>query len=119
MAIVIILGFSEDYIVHMAIHYSPSSYKDRHSRTKEVIKKLGVSILSCGVTSILSGIFLFAAKTLLFRKFAVIITSTMVFSLLYTLIFFISLSHMIGPENQVGRVDFMIKQVLNRCRTKV
>ena len=88
IAMVIIIGFSVDYVVHLAAHYVHSADTRRYERTRESIKDMGVSIFSGGVTTFGSGVFLFGGEIVFFQKFAVIICTTVVFSLANALIFF-------------------------------
>lgn len=97
IAIVILIGMSVDYVVHLANHYVESVYPDRYRRMKMALKDLGISIISGASTTIGSGIFLFLGTMLVFNKFAILITSTILFSLAYSLFFFSSFCHLIGP----------------------
>lgn len=97
ITVVILIGFSVDYVVHLANHYVESSYNDRYNRTKEALQEIGISIVSGAITTLGSGIFLFFATVSIFTKFAVLIVSTISFSLLFSLLFFISMMHAFGP----------------------
>lgn len=97
IAMVIIIGFSVDYVVHLAAHYVHSAEKKRYERTTESVKDMGVSIFSGGLTTFGSGVFLFGGKIMFFQKFAVIICSTVAFSLTFALVFFQSMCHAFGP----------------------
>ena len=88
VAMVVIIGFSVDYVCHLAAHYVHSAKETRYERASESIRDMGVSIFSGGVTTFGSSIFLFMGKILFYTKFAVIISSTVVFSLAYALIYF-------------------------------
>lgn len=61
------------------------------------MKDLGISIISGASTTIGSGIFLFFATMTLFTKFAILICGTILFSLIYALVFFSALNHVAGP----------------------
>lgn len=63
---------------------------------------MGVSIFSGGVTTFGSAVFLYGASILFFTKFAVIILSTVAFSLAYALIYFQALCHAFGPQYNFG-----------------
>ena len=58
-AIIIIIGFSVDYVVHLAAHYLHTPMKFRYDRTTDSIAAMGVSIVSGGITTLGSGAFLF------------------------------------------------------------
>jgi len=114
IAMVIIIGFSVDYVCHLAAHYVHSAEKKRYERTTESIRDMGVSIFSGGITTFGSGVFLFGAKIMFFEKFAVIIVVTVFCSLSYALIFFQALCHSFGPQDNCGDIKFVWKGI-TRC----
>lgn len=59
ISVVILIGFSVDYIIHLATHYSHSTLKSRGARSRETLREMGVSIFSGGITTLGSGSFLF------------------------------------------------------------
>jgi len=76
IAIVILIGFSVDYAVHLANHYVESVFDDRYRRMQDALSGIGISIVSGAITTIGSGIFLFLATVMFFTKFAILITAT-------------------------------------------
>jgi hypothetical protein len=52
IAIVVLIGFSVDYVVHLANHYVESIYEDRYRKMQEALKIIGTSIVSGGITSL-------------------------------------------------------------------
>lgn len=104
ITIVIVIGLSIDYVVHLANHYVESVYPDRHRKIKVSLRDLGISILSGALTTAGSGFFLFFADMIIFNKFATLILSTVFFSLAFSLLFFSSLMHAFGPENETGSI---------------
>lgn len=88
---------SVDYVVHLANHYVESVYPDRFRKMRVSLKDLGISIVSGASTTIGSGIFLFFCTMIIFNKFAILIVSTILFSLAYALVFFSALVHVAGP----------------------
>ena len=59
------------------------------------------------MTTFGSGAVLFGAQLIIFNKFAILITSTIMFSLVFSLFFFGAVSHLIGPEKRVGSLIFL------------
>lgn len=51
IGIVGLIGFSVDYVVHLANHYVESVKRDRHSRIQEAYGEMGISILGGAITS--------------------------------------------------------------------
>ena len=87
ITIVMLIGLSVDYVVHLANHYVESTTDSRFERIQASLRDLGISILSGASTTIGSGTFLFFATIIMFNKFAALIYLTITFSLLYSLIF--------------------------------
>ena len=66
VAMVIIIGFSVDYVVHLAAHYVHCSEYGRYERATDSISAMGVSIFSGAMTTLGSGVFLFGGKIIFF-----------------------------------------------------
>jgi protein dispatched 1 len=112
IAMVIIIGFSVDYVVHLAAHYVHSAKEMRTDRATEAIRDMGISIFSGAVTTLGSGIFLYNCNVKFFVKFATIMVSTVSFSLIYAFFFFMALAHAIGPQGKQGSIT----HCLRKCR---
>ena len=59
IAMVIIIGFSVDYVVHLGAHYVHKKSPDRTDRTSDALGAMGVSIFSGALTTFGSGVFLY------------------------------------------------------------
>eukprot|EP00452_MALV-II_sp_L67-6_P000358 gene358-biopygen26 len=59
IAVVIVIGFSVDYVVHLAAHYVHSPFNGREERATESVTAMGVSTFSGAITTMGSGVFLF------------------------------------------------------------
>ena len=116
IAMVIIIGFSVDYVVHLAAHYVHTPTKVRYDRSTDSISAMGVSIFSGAMTTLGSGVFLFGGKIIFFQKFALIITTTVIFSLTYALIYFLAFMHAFGPENTQGNIPSIWHRCTGKCR---
>ena len=100
IAMVIIIGFSVDYVVHLGAHYVHKKSPDRTDRTSDALGAMGVSIFSGAVTTFGSGVFLYGGHMIFFQKFALIITTTVFVSLIYALVYFVAFLHAFGPERE-------------------
>ena len=123
IAVVIIVGFSVDYVVHLANHYVESVYIDRFRRMKDALTGIGISIFSGAITTIASSIFLFLATIKFFESFAILFLSTILFSLLFSLVLFSSINFWIGPSGNFGNakhyiVTPLIKKLKECCKKK-
>ena len=123
IAVVIIVGFSVDYVVHLANHYVESVYIDKFRRMKDALTGIGISIFSGAITTIASSIFLFLATIKFFESFAILVLATILFSLLFSLVLFSSINFWIGPSGNFGNakhyiVTPLIKKLKECCKKK-
>jgi predicted RND superfamily exporter protein len=66
IAVVILLGFSVDYVIHLSADYMHSPQKSRHDKMQQAYTEMGVSITSGAITTFGSGVFLFGGFLILF-----------------------------------------------------
>ena len=59
ISIVILIGFSVDYTVHLAADYVHSAYEKREDKMKQAFREMGISIFSGFITTFGCGCFLF------------------------------------------------------------
>mgnify|MGYP000290954125 CR=1 FL=1 len=59
LAMVILIGFSVDYVVHLSVDYVHSRHVSRHDKMQQAYEEMGISILSGCLTTFGSGAFLF------------------------------------------------------------
>lgn len=97
IAMVIIIGISVNYVVHLAAHYVHCMAPARFDKSTDSIAAMGISIFSGAMTTLGSGVFLFGGKIIFFQKFALIITTTVILSITYALVYFLAFMHAIGP----------------------
>ena len=112
ITMVVLIGFSVDYVVHLSSDYTHSAYESRHDKMKQAFGEMGVSILSGCCTTFGSGVFLFGGKVITFQKFAVLITCTITISFLVSVLLFGSIMHTMGPEK--GRGDITCRCLKRR-----
>jgi protein dispatched 1 len=112
IAMVMIIGFSVDYVVHLANHYVEWAYEDRFRRMQDSLTGIGISVVSGAISTIASGIFLFFAVIIFFLKFAVLVLSTITFSLYCSLVLFTWINLFIGPQKHFGDIKYYIVQPL-------
>lgn len=97
VAVVILIGLSVDYVVHLAQDYKHSAAIHKSGKIKQAYQEMGVSIFSGTITTFMAGLALFGGKIITFYKFAVIICSTILISFLTSMLFFGALLHTFGP----------------------
>jgi len=113
---ILVIGFSVDYVVHLAAHYVHSAAPERSARTTDSIGEMGISIFSGAMTTIGSACFLYGGQMNFFQKFAFIITTTCALALAFSLVYFIALTHWLGPEQETGNVAPFIRACKKKCK---
>mmetsp|Transcript_29152 Transcript_29152/g.65999 ORF Transcript_29152/g.65999 Transcript_29152/m.65999 type:complete len:992 (-) Transcript_29152:160-3135(-) len=104
---VIVIGYSVDYVVHLAHIYCDAAahgIKTREERSVFAIKNMGATVFAGAITTAGSGMFMFFCFMTFFFKMAVLICMVIFYSFLFALFFFMSLAFLIGPEDQVGHI---------------
>ena len=97
VAVVIVIGLSVDYVIHLSSDYMHSSHHSRHKKIQQAFAEMGVSIFSGSISTIGAGACLFMTVSLMLQKFATLITSTIAISYLMSMLFFGAVCHTIGP----------------------
>lgn len=113
VATVIVIGFSVDYVVHLAAHYVHSPFHSNDAKATEALTDMGISIVSGAITTMGAGVFLFGGTIIFFTKFALVILVTVLLSLLYALVYFMGLLHACGPS---GKTKGNICLCCSACR---
>lgn len=104
---VIVIGYSVDYIVHLAHMYCEAheyGYEHRGDRAAFAIRNMGSTIFAGALTTAGAGSIMFACFLTFFFKMALLITVTIMYSFLFSLGFFMSLVWLIGPEGTLGNL---------------
>lgn len=75
---------------------------------------MGGTILGGSITTLGSGVFLFLATVTLFQKFAILITCTIIIAYLYSMVFFGSMMHLLGPQYDQGNIVAMFRKCFKK-----
>eukprot|EP00357_Protocruzia_adherens_P026445 CAMPEP_0115036516 /NCGR_PEP_ID=MMETSP0216-20121206/42175_1 /TAXON_ID=223996 /ORGANISM="Protocruzia adherens, Strain Boccale" /LENGTH=667 /DNA_ID=CAMNT_0002416371 /DNA_START=1243 /DNA_END=3246 /DNA_ORIENTATION=+ len=116
IAVVILIGFSVDYTVHISHAYVESVKETRQDKTRETLQKMGVSISGGAITTFGTGAVLFLTTVVFFFKFAWVITSTIFFSIAWSLLFLPSILLILGPEGDTGNLRALAKRVTKKTK---
>ena len=116
LIVVIAVGLSVDYVIHLSTSYQHSAYKSRELKMKQAYSEMGVSILSGTLTSAGSGVFLFFNVLTIYHKFAVVIALTVFFSYMVSMLLFGAILMSIGPENGAGDIMFCKSKRNNKVK---
>jgi len=106
IAIVILIGFSVDYVVHFSHAYIHSDYTSRNDKMRQSYREMGVSILSGCLTTFGCAAFLFGGTITLFYQFAYILSITVLTSILTAVFTFGAMCHTFGPQEGFCDINF-------------
>ena len=112
----LVVGLAVDYVVHLAQAYVSSSASDRLGRVQDTLGHVGVSVLSGACSTLGASIFMFGAKILFFFQFGIFIFSTVGLSLCFSLVLFVTVLGVIGPEGTTGSILPWVKRIRNYFR---
>jgi predicted RND superfamily exporter protein len=107
---VIVIGYSVDYVVHLAHMYNESrqrGFSTRGERACFSVQNMGSTVFAGAITTAGSGAIMFMCFFYFFTKMAVLICATIVYSFLYALLFFVPLCFLAGPEGTIGDLNFL------------
>ena len=102
--LIVFIGVSVDYVVHICHHYVASINQDRVGRMNHAFKNTGKTIVGGALTSCFSGIFLFLCEADALNKFGVMLLITIGASMLTSLVFLPSILFLVGPEKDQGTI---------------
>merc|ERR1719273_1199665 len=98
IAIIMVIGFSVDYVVHLANSYLESKGDTRLERMSFALLTMGVSVVSGAITTTLSGMMLIFPAFIFFYKMGWIIITVVLLALSWSLVFFTSIALLWGPQ---------------------
>merc|ERR1711937_997163 len=106
LVLVMVIGLSVDYVVHMADAYLEAPADDRLERTKFMLVRMGSAVISGASTTIGAAFFMCWCYITFFQKFGLIILFTVFQSLVTALVFFTSLMALVGPQGSFANIPF-------------
>jgi len=104
---VIVIGYSVDYVLHLAHIYKTAGsigMKTRDERASFAIQNMGSTVFAGAITTAGSGAFMFLCVVTFFWKMALLICTTIIYSFLFSLLFFMGLCFLAGPEGTCGDI---------------
>mmetsp|Transcript_63841 Transcript_63841/g.149913 ORF Transcript_63841/g.149913 Transcript_63841/m.149913 type:complete len:1002 (-) Transcript_63841:88-3093(-) len=102
---VIVIGYSVDYVVHLAHMYCEAKHfghQTRDERAAFAIRNMGSTIFAGALTTMLAGATMFVCFFYFFIKMALLICVTIMYSFLFSLVFFMAVLWLAGPEYNFG-----------------
>lgn len=98
ICLIIVIGLSVDYTVHLCHSYTHCASVDRIERVRIAVVDMGVSIVSGAMTTFLASVFLLLCSMTFFKQFGVFMCLTVCYSLVFSIFFFMPLTLEIGPQ---------------------
>ena len=98
LALVMLVGFSVDYVLHLGTDYMHSPGEKRDDKMRQSYREMGVSILSGSITTIGCGFWLLFAQVIMFQVFGFVIVLTIIMAFLLSMGTFGAMMHALGPE---------------------
>merc|ERR1712151_217553 len=98
VSLIIFVGLSVDYSLHVAESYSISTEETRYAKTQDALRRTGGALFGAAMTSVLACPPILTCTIKMFVQFGVIIISNMLLSLLFSVGFFGAALAAIGPE---------------------
>merc|ERR1719195_169243 len=105
ISVLMVIGFSVDYVVHLANSYLESQGESRMERLSFALLTMGVSVVSGAITTMLSGLMLVFPSYVFFYKMGWIIVTTVLLAVMWAMMFFPSIVAAIGPEGDQGDLN--------------
>lgn len=114
----LVVGLAVDYVVHLAEGYMELEDKDRLTRVRHTLGRVGISVFSGACTTLGASIFMLGAKIFFFSQFGIFIFCIIGLSILYSLFLFTTLLALIGPEGETGSIMPAVRKIKNYIRGK-
>ena len=111
--ITILVGFSVDYVVHMAMGYNESNVDERAGKVAEALCTMGISVTAGALSTAGAATLLLFATIVFFGTFGKFILSAICSAYLFAIVFF-RLLRVVGPEGGSGSISSLLK---DRCHT--
>lgn len=109
LAVVVLIGFSVDYIIHFSADYIHSKENTRELKMQQSLRQMGISIFGGYITTLGSGVFLVTCQFSFFYKFGQTISLTVTFAFLISTFTFSALMKAMGPEGKQGNIYVCVK----------
>mmetsp|Transcript_12091 Transcript_12091/g.24707 ORF Transcript_12091/g.24707 Transcript_12091/m.24707 type:complete len:1010 (+) Transcript_12091:76-3105(+) len=100
VCLIVVIGLSIDYTVHLCHSYIHSPEVYNLHRAAHAATEMGVSIVSGAVTSFWASFFLLLCSMTFFKRFGAFMCATVVISLILSIWFFIPICSFLGPSRK-------------------
>jgi predicted RND superfamily exporter protein len=113
---IMVVGLAVDFTVHYAHSYCDCPDETREARVHYAFSRLGVSVISGGITTTCATILLVFAALIYFKKYGAMLAVTVATSWLYSNFFFMPMLALFGPEGEKGDLRPRFRALWARIR---
>jgi len=96
----IVIGLSIDYTLHLSHAYMDNDSTSREAKVTHAATIMGVTVVGGAITTFVSALFMLACQLTFFGSMCTLIGGTIMFSLTYSLFFFMPLMALAGPTGE-------------------
>ena len=109
ICITICIGFSVDFVVHVAIAYVEADILlNRYEKTKKALGEMGISVLGATITTGMSSFIMAFCPMIPFSKIGIFILFDISVSLLFAVGLFPAMLATFGPEGNSGSIQHIL-----------
>merc|ERR1712037_874621 len=105
---VIVIGLAVDYVIHLGHMYlevGHLGYEQRADRFAMALKNMGTTVLAGAATTFMAGLSMRFCQMSFFKQMSTLISTTVAYSIVYTLFFFMCVMRIAGPEQRFGDIS--------------
>uniref|UniRef100_A0A7S0KEQ6 SSD domain-containing protein n=4 Tax=Ostreococcus mediterraneus TaxID=1486918 RepID=A0A7S0KEQ6_9CHLO len=105
ICLVILIGLSVDYVIHIGhayAHAARQSGATREESARHAIATMGFPVLSAAFTTLIAALFLLNATIVFFTKFGIVTVLSSIYSSFVSVVLFVALLAAAGPTNGFG-----------------
>ena len=111
-----VVGLAVDYVVHLAEAYNASKCFRRQEKTRNMLEKIGLSVISGAFTTFGAAVFMLGAQIQFIYQFGIFVMITVSASVLFSMFAFTSLMFVMGPEGETGSLIALAKKCCLCCK---
>lgn len=108
---IMIIGLSVDYVIHLGHMYTDGTKSGKHTRAERLAYSVNFmldTVIAAWLTTTISALVLMFASANFFVKMAILISSAISFSLLYSMTFFLPVLLLMGPSGTVAQLPYCL-----------
>ena len=106
LCIIVVIGFSVDFIAHVGIAFATSQAAGRYERTAQALGELGISVLSGATSTTIIAAFMTQCEMVPFRKVGIFMLVAISFSTGFALLVLPTVLAVVGPSGSTGKLSY-------------